>query len=170
VNEQTEKSPDDGEGGSITVSPLASAQEVTSRQIIRAVRAALRDREVHALNVAVVDDGTIAAINQRYLDKAEPTDVLSFDLRDDPQDGAIEGEIVISAETARRQADDLGIGTDEEILRYVIHGTLHLMGYDDAGSADKRRMGLEEDKILAGLTSASSPGDKGSEAGKDERE
>jgi probable rRNA maturation factor len=83
-----------------------------------------------------------------------PTDVLTFDLRDDPTECAIEGEIVISAETAARQALRFHATPAQELLRYVIHGTLHLSGYDDRRPGDRRRMRREENRVLAGLRPA----------------
>ena len=156
MTEQTDTFPDKSNGGSITVSRLAPIGGLTSRRIIRAVRATLKGREMHSLSIAVVDDATIASIKRRYLNDARATDVLSFDLRDDEDDEAIEGEIVVSAETAHRQAKDLAVDPAEEILRYVIHGTLHLMGYDDHNSASRRRMRLAEDKVLLSFKSTTS--------------
>jgi rRNA maturation RNase YbeY len=152
VTEQTEtSSDDDGGGGCITVSGSVPVNGVTSHQIIEAVRATLHGREVRALNIAFVDDGTIRSINKRYLNKAKVTDVISFDLRDDEDDEAIDGEVVISGERACVQARDLGVSEDEELLRYVIHGVLHLMGYDDSVQEDRQRMSLAEDQVLSSL-------------------
>ena len=142
---------DDVDGGCITVSGRVTVNGVTSHRIIEAVRATLQGRAVRALNIAFVDDETITSINQRYLNKAKFTDVLSFDLRDDKDDEAIDGEVVVSCQRACAQAKDLGVDVDEELLRYVIHGTLHLMGYEDGTKADSRRMRLAEDEVLAGL-------------------
>ena len=76
---------------------------------------------------------------------------LAFDLRDDGMGEDIDGEIVISAETARRQAAHLGLDEGEELLRYAIHGALHLMGYDDSTPAGLRSMRQAEDRVLASL-------------------
>ncbi|HSW45496.1 MAG TPA: rRNA maturation RNase YbeY [Phycisphaerae bacterium] len=119
--------------------------------IRQAVTAALAGRNVGNISVAVVDDATIADVNERFLGKARPTDVISFDLRDDPTSGTIEGEIVVSAETARRVAADLGLALREELLRYVIHGALHLAGWDDRTTAQRARMRLAENRTLAAL-------------------
>ncbi len=80
-----------------------------------------------------------------------PTDVLTFDLRDDGDAEAIEGEVVVSVETARREAVHRRLPEAAEILRYVIHGTLHLVGYDDATPARRRRMRAREDSVLKEL-------------------
>ncbi|UCD30446.1 MAG: rRNA maturation RNase YbeY [Planctomycetota bacterium] len=151
MTEQTDTSEDEGGGQGITVSRLIPANKITTRQIVQAARATLKGHAVRALNIAIVDDATITSLNQRYMCEAKPTDVLSFDLRDDYDDNTIEGEVVVSAEAAGRQAADWGVEVREEILRYVIHGTLHLMGYEDQSPADKRKMRLAEDRILGGL-------------------
>lgn len=151
MSEQTETSADeDGERG-ISVRRLAGTYGVTSRQITRAVRAALGDQPVRTVSVAIVDDATITSLHERYLGDARPTDVLAFDLRDDPNDERIEGEIIVSAETVGRQAKDLGVAAAEELLRCAIHGALHLTGRDDATPAQRRQMRQAEDLALAGL-------------------
>ena len=88
------------------------------------------------ISVAVVDDATIAVLNRQFLRHEGPTDVLSFLLEQD-EDG-LEGEVVVSAETARRTAPRFGWSEGEELLLYVIHGTLHLAGYDDAKPREQR--------------------------------
>jgi probable rRNA maturation factor len=77
----------------------------------------------------VTDDPTIHELNQRYLQHDYATDVLSFLLASAP--GLLEGEIVVSADTAARMAPDYGWSIDDELLLYAIHGALHLVGFDD---------------------------------------
>ena len=153
MSEQTDTSVDDEGEQRVTVRRLTRANGMTARQITRAVRAALDGRSAE-LSVAIVDDATIASLHERYLNDATPTDVLAFDLRDGPEPAGIEGEIVVSAETARRQAAELGVDAGEELLRYAVHGTLHLMGQDDHTPAGRRHMRQAEDRILAGLSAA----------------
>ena len=124
---------------------------MSAARIRGAVRGALGGRRVSSLSVAIVDDATIASLHERFLDDPSPTDVLTFDLRDDEDDSAIEGEIVVSADTARRQGGSYGRPPHEEVLRYVIHGVLHLTGLDDGTAAQRKRMRREEDRVLAGL-------------------
>jgi probable rRNA maturation factor len=104
----------------------------------RAAEEVLGDREVV---VALVDDATIAELHLRFLGEEGPTDVLSF-----PQ-----GEIVVSAETALREARERGIPPLHELLLYVVHGALHLKGYDDRRSEERRRMRREERRVLERL-------------------
>jgi probable rRNA maturation factor len=84
------------------------------------------------------------------LDRA--TDVLAFPLADAP--GGLLGEVVASAETARREAAARGLAPADELLLYVVHGVLHLLGFDDHAAGDRRRMRAAERRALraAGVT------------------
>ncbi len=124
---------------------------LTAGRIRQAVQAALSGRAIESISVAVVDDATIAGLHERFMGLSGPTDVLSFDLRDDAAVEAIEGEIVVSADTARAVAARLGLGQKQEVLRYVIHGALHLAGWDDASVGQRSRMRREEDRVLGAI-------------------
>ena len=101
----------------------------------------------------------MAELNDRHLMHDGPTDVLTFDLQDsdeiktgdldDPT--SIEGEIVVSVETAAREAARRGHDSDAEAALYVVHGTLHLLGYDDADEEDAAAMHAVEDDILTAV-------------------
>jgi len=100
-----------------------------------------------AISLAVVDDPSIHDINRKFLDHDEPTDVISFALEEEP--GYMEGEIVVSADTASRTAGELGISPADELLLYVIHGSLHLVGHDDLTPEPRTAMRAAERKYLA---------------------
>ena len=121
---------------------------LTAAPIVRAARLALAEAPVKMLSIAVVDDGTMAELHRRYMADATPTDVLTFDLRDDVEAAQIEGEIVVSADTACRQALRRHIEPDQELLRYVIHGVLHLRGMNDDTAAGRQRMRRAETRVL----------------------
>jgi probable rRNA maturation factor len=114
----------------------------------RAIRAILRDAGIDQaeISIAVVDDPTIAGLHQQFLDDPAPTDVLSFVL--ERSEGRLEGEVVVSAETALACAAKYKSTPDDELLRYVIHGTLHLVGYDDASTGQRTAMRKQERKYL----------------------
>lgn len=106
------------------------------------------------LSVSVVDDAQMAELHVQYLGVEGPTDVLSFPLDDDDDPEGPEpllGEVVVSVDTAAREASERGISTDEELLRYVVHGTLHLLGYDDHDPADRERMWARQEALVAGF-------------------
>ncbi|MCX7804207.1 MAG: rRNA maturation RNase YbeY [Planctomycetota bacterium] len=102
------------------------------------------------VTIRVVDDREIAALNARHLGRIGPTDVLAFPMFDrDPKSGRLHwGDIVVSRQTARRVAADLDLPVSEEMFRYIIHGFLHLAGYDDVRASDRRRMICVQERIL----------------------
>ncbi|WP_041274091.1 rRNA maturation RNase YbeY [Desulforapulum autotrophicum] len=94
----------------------------------------------HELSVVITDDAHIMALNQTYRGKAKPTNVLSFPMLDSeftsiaPQ---LLGDLVISVETAMREADEAGITLDERLSQLMIHGVLHLVGFDHEQGEDE---------------------------------
>jgi probable rRNA maturation factor len=88
------------------------------------------------LSVALLADAEIASLNQRYLSHAGPTDVISFPLPDPA--GTVVGDVYVGVEQAARQAAELGVPLREEILRLVVHGTLHVLGHDHPAEAEAR--------------------------------
>jgi probable rRNA maturation factor len=92
------------------------------------------------ISLAFVDNATSRQLNQRYLGHDEPTDVLSFPLSE-CKGGQLSGELVVGAEVAQAQAESRGHDVQAELALYVIHGLLHLCGYDDktlAATVDMR--------------------------------
>lgn len=84
------------------------------------------------LSILIVDDADMAELNQTYRNKTGPTNVLSFSMREG-EFGAITpllGDVVISADTAKREADDAGITLAERLSQLLVHGILHLVDYD----------------------------------------
>lgn len=108
----------------------------------------MRDADITDANisVAVVDDATIGRLHGQFLNDPSPTDVLSFTLERSPD--YLEGEVVLSADTARANAARYRSTAEREALLYAIHGTLHLVGYDDATPSDRARMRRQEKKYL----------------------
>jgi probable rRNA maturation factor len=132
----------------IAISNQQSRHAVDESRLIQAAEAVLHDSPYFsaAISLAVVDDTTIHELNRRHLEHDWPTDVLSFVLEDD--DTHLEGEVVFSADTAAATAAELGIAPGDEQLLYVIHGMLHLVGYDDKSDADQREMRAAEARYL----------------------
>lgn len=135
---------------------IASPQELVPldrarlREIVRAVLDGehIKDAEI---SLAFVDNPTIHRLNQRYLQHDEPTDVLSFPLSD-PSATKLAGELVIGVEVALEQATQRGHDVQVELALYVIHGLLHLCGYDDHDDADRRAMRDRERHYLSLLS------------------
>lgn len=101
------------------------------------------------VSLAIVDDETIHRLNREYLQHDYPTDVLSFVL--DAQDEFLCGEVIVSADTASLVANDYALETVDEMLLYFVHGTLHLVGYDDHAPQDRRKMREQERFYLEGI-------------------
>jgi probable rRNA maturation factor len=99
------------------------------------------------ISLAFVDNPTIQRLNKRYLDHDGPTDVLSFPLSD-PGSKRLAGELVIGAELAQAEAESRGHEVQAELALYVIHGLLHLCGYDDKSSSEAQKMREREQHYL----------------------
>jgi probable rRNA maturation factor len=123
---------------------IASPQELVPidrkrmREVVRAVLdgEGVPDAEI---SLAFVDNPTIHQLNQRYLGHDEPTDVLSFPLSE-PAAKRLTGELVIGVEVARAQAAQRGHDVQAELALYVIHGLLHLCGFEDKSDDTAARM------------------------------
>jgi probable rRNA maturation factor len=94
-------------------------------------------------------------LNRQYAGDDHPTDVLSFSLREGeefiaPDGPAPLGEVIISYPTALRQAEEAGHPVEDEVAHLLVHGILHLLGYDHAEVGDEERMRAREDALLGG--------------------
>ncbi len=122
------------------------------------------------VSLLFVDEPTIASLNERFLDKAGPTDVLSFPIEDEadrsgrsPDEGgtgpgSIEadsgrllllGDVVICPAVAARNAVDHGVSVDDELALLVVHGILHLLGMDHQADEEAERMERREQQLLS---------------------
>ncbi|MBU1007353.1 MAG: rRNA maturation RNase YbeY [Candidatus Omnitrophica bacterium] len=103
------------------------------------------------LSLLLVDDDYIRLLNHKYLDIDSRTDVLAFSMREGegvPMDSLILGDVVISVETAMREARKRKIPIMKELYLYLAHGILHLLGYDDGNPPDKDKMKAKEIQLL----------------------
>ncbi len=131
------------------------------KQVAGAILKALGQSE-RELSLLFTEDREIAELNGRYRNKPKPTDVLSFAPSEGCESAVVMqtteslplGDIVISVETAIRQAEKFGVSVEDEILRLLIHGALHLLGYEhEKVSADvARRMRKKEVELFAELS------------------
>ena len=125
-----------------------SSVRVDRSRLTRAARSIAMDhgKDTTRISIALVDDATIHALNRQYLQHDYPTDVLSFVLDDEP--GLLEGEVIASGEMAATQAAAYGWAAEDELLLYVVHGVLHLVGFGDKTDADRQRMRCQEQHYL----------------------
>lgn len=108
------------------------------------------------VSVVLADDEYIHHLNRQYRGKDCPTDVLSFALNEGEEpvfingpEEVLLGDIIISLETAARQAEEYGHSLERELAYLTVHGVLHLLGYDHIIEDDKKEMRQEEEHILS---------------------
>lgn len=126
----------------IAVNNQQRTVRIGKREVAEAVRAVVMGEGYDSaeVSVAVVDDPTIHRLNRQFLEHDYATDVLSFLFDESPDRTGLSGEVIVSADTAARLANEMGHAAVDELLLYVIHGTLHLTGYDDHEPADLAQM------------------------------
>ena len=111
-------------------------------------------REGHELSILLTDDARIRELNRDYRDKDSATDVLSFaQMEGEPFVSAVPvlGDLVISLETAKRQAEEIGHSLAAEVRVLLVHGLLHLVGHDHLEPEERIAMAKAEDDLLAAL-------------------
>ncbi|MBC5816637.1 MAG: rRNA maturation RNase YbeY [Candidatus Eremiobacteraeota bacterium] len=123
----------------------ARAVKRTAKKLLEAV-----NERQSALSISFVDDDEIREINRAHRGKDKPTDVLSFPLLEEGDAHLGErllGDVVISVDSARRQAADYDASLEAEINRLLIHGVLHVMGHDHEEAAEREDMRAEERRL-----------------------
>lgn len=117
----------------------------------RAIAKILADAGVERgrMEVVVLDAEPMRETNVQFLGHDYPTDVLAFALEDDLENGILEGNVLICPDVAAERAPEFGWDAAEELLLYAIHGTLHLVGYDDHSPEDAPTMRAKEREYLA---------------------
>jgi len=95
-----------------------------------------------------VDNDTISTLNARYRKKAAPTDVLSFGLYQNSLDNIPYGDVYISLDRIKSQAKDYEVSFKQELFRIIVHGTLHLLGYDHQTTSEEQVMNKKTERWL----------------------
>ena len=120
---------------------------------LRAVLVPAADGEgftIQELSIVLADHATVRELNRQWLGHDYETDVVSFSLDEAAlADRRIDGEIYVDLDTAAERAPDIGASFEDEVLKYVLHGLLHLMGHDDATEEQRAAMRVLEDRYLA---------------------
>jgi probable rRNA maturation factor len=113
-----------------------SGRVVDTEALVEAGRRVLaaEHAEPITLSLALVDEERITALNRRLLHREGPTDVIAFEADEG------EGEVIVSVDTAARQAEEWGHSLIDELRFLVAHGVLHVCGWDDTDPADRQRM------------------------------
>jgi probable rRNA maturation factor len=130
---------------------------VRTTEVRKTAEKILRDLECHGceLSILLVDDDEMRHLNLEYLDRDHPTNVLAFPMReggDKDMHPDLLGDVIISTETAKREAHHRGVTLGEEMALLLVHGILHLLGYDHEGASDEAAaMEAKEQEILSRL-------------------
>lgn len=138
---------------------VPAVRRVCRRAAVAALAAAETSLAESELSMMLTDDATIADLNRRYRGRDAPTDVLSFSNPDlkpgtPPSAGAapaLLGDVVVAFETASADAAEDGKSLSDHLAHLVVHGVLHLLGYDHEDDGDARSMEALEVAVLAGL-------------------
>lgn len=107
--------------------------------------AATYDRRIGEIGYMFVDDEKILEVNREYLGHDYYTDIITFDY---DESDVLNGDIVISVDTVRSNAEQFGKSFDDELHRVIIHGILHLCGINDKGPGERELMEAAEDRAL----------------------
>lgn len=127
-------------------SALVNAALVTLARVAPSVRG--------DVTVVLTTDRAIRALNRKYRGNDRPTDVLSFDIGHGLDAGEPFGDVVISVETARRQAREYDAPLQTELVRLLVHGTLHLCGYDHQERREAAKMHGLTRRLVSALTAS----------------
>ncbi|WP_077196993.1 rRNA maturation RNase YbeY [Prevotella ihumii] len=124
---------------------LPKIKKRDTTQWIKAV-AASHNKKVGEIGYLFVDDEKILEVNNEYLNHDYYTDIITFDYC---EGNTLNGDLVISLDTVRTNAEKFGKSYEEELHRVIIHGILHLCGINDKGPGEREIMEENEDKALA---------------------
>lgn len=132
----------------IQAHPCRRLPNALLRRLVQAVLAGEK-AQLHYLSLVLADHATVRELNRAYLKHDYDTDVLAFPLREVP--GVVEGEIYVDLDTAAERHAEFGATFTQEACRYVVHGLLHLVGYEDGTPAARARMHRLEDLYLRAI-------------------
>ena len=123
----------------LNIERLLKLAELARPRALAAKRAGSVLESLQEVEITLVDDDTIARVHGEFMEDPTPTDVITFH----------HGEILISVETAERQAAEYGRSWQDEVSLYIVHGLLHLAGYLDKTPEDFKCMAAAQERILA---------------------
>jgi probable rRNA maturation factor len=144
-----------------------SGDDVDVSELSKLSRFVMDRMRVHPLAelcIKVVDEATIAQLNEQWMEKTGPTDVLAFPMdelrpglvNEEPEEGVL-GDLVLCPAVAARQAVDAGHATQDEVDLLTVHGILHLLGYDHAEPDEHKEMFGLQDRLLTEWRDARKP-------------
>jgi probable rRNA maturation factor len=133
----------------VSIVSRSKAMRVPRKRIAGIVAFVARSERavIGEVDVAVVDSPEMAALNRRYAGHRGITDVLSFDLSSAGE--PLSAQIIVCGEVAVKQARELRVGPQRELLLYVVHGLLHFLGYSDTTPRKAERMARRQEELLS---------------------
>jgi probable rRNA maturation factor len=144
---------------SVAITNLQRARKINLRFLKKITNRLLLELEVEAaeISICLVDAPEMTRLNETFLRHAGPTDVITFDYAapgsPTPDAGPeVHGEIFVCVTEAVSQARKFDASWQSEIVRYIVHGVLHLLSFDDSNAVARRKMKREEARLLGGLT------------------
>jgi probable rRNA maturation factor len=120
------------------------------KEVITELFAELQIQEAE-LGVNLVGAREMALVNETFLQHEGPTDVITFDHMEKRKSNSLHGELFVCVDVAQAQAAEFDTSWQSELVRYVVHGVLHLLGYDDLRPAARRVMKREENRLVRRL-------------------
>ncbi len=132
--------------------PTCKANLALLRRLTRALLREELQRHRYDLGFYLVGEQEMTRLNETFLQHQGSTDVITFDYTDLAEPELLAGEVFICLDEARLQARRFRTSWQSELVRYVIHGLLHLSGYDDLRAMERRKMKREENRLLRALT------------------
>jgi probable rRNA maturation factor len=142
-----------GLSSSVQINDLQDKIKVKKTLLVKIIKAIQKYLNISGktLSLVLVDNLQMSSINKEYFGKDRPTDVISFSLDDEVDPLNTLGEIIISTEKALENAKVFSLTVNEELVLYIIHGILHILGFKDSNIPDKKRMQKKEKEILTFL-------------------
>jgi len=141
----------------IDIQNLQSVAKIDKKKVIKCAEGVLKSMGENdaELSLVLVNDMHIRNLNWKYRRNDSATDVLAFPMRDARRlSGAILGDAVISVETAKREAKKRKKDLQDELDLYIVHGILHLLGYDDEKIRARKKMKEKEKELMESLCSS----------------
>jgi probable rRNA maturation factor len=132
---------------------VRSGRKLDLRLLKQITAAALEElgMENAELGIVLVGAKEMASINEKFLGHEGPTDVITFDYSE-KEKRQLHGEVFVCVEVAEQQAKEFGTSRQSEVIRYIVHGILHLAGHDDLQPAARRKMKQHEGRLVRKLS------------------
>jgi probable rRNA maturation factor len=148
---------DSEQSSSLDIRGLPSDLRTLRPLVEKAGRVVMAEHEVstYAVSISFVKDDAITEINRKSLGRSGPTDVIAFDLSEEGLPFQKVGDIYISVETATRNSRSYEVSLEEELVRLVVHGMLHLVGFVDEPAAERRCMEEAQERLVGELLARS---------------